>query len=110
MSELFSMKNLEEAHRLMLEMFEHRKARTGQPEDNRYGHEGMISLNLSSYMMNEFDPKTKIFGVFFNSELILPEENGEKPRFWKTTNAMLKQIRKWHEEEMSKPIPEGDYE
>lgn len=110
MSELFNIKNIEECHRLMLEMFEHRKARTGQPEDQRFGHEGMISLNLSSYMMNELDPEIKLFGIFFNSDLIIPEENGEKPRFWKSTAAFLKQMKKWHEEEMSKPIPEGEYE
>lgn len=99
--------NLLEITRLLNETYEHMYLRKGKPIGDKVldGPEGEITIMLSGYGSYKETGIPEIATIVISSTAIPISNIDTDQHQYKSTTALLAQVRRWHEDEMAKEIP-----
>jgi hypothetical protein len=100
--------NLLEITRLLNEIYDHMYLRKGKPVGDVVadGPEGEITIMLSGYGSYKESGIPEISTIVFSSTAIPISNIDADQHQYKSTTAMLAQVKRWHEAEMAREIPD----
>lgn len=99
---IFNYENIEECHRLLMEIYTHMQEREETLKLPQDLMEGTIGINSTGYFETLDKGKGTATGFFVMANHLADDEGKVGSHFFKTSKIMLEQIEKWHKEEMSK--------